>query len=200
MSAPSRRIFAIAKALRLGSVQNLLNAPRSREAVSAFFIQIGFRTASTSSVAMVSTGFLRRGAAYVSKVGFPLGFVLFVSEPADSASLHVVSHLAERGNAAVALAFLNGISPLRDLAACVAAFSRASARGTLIALPKPISLALPRQVKRRTHLRAPLSVTIKYRLPPSLYFPAFADATFRAVSFPSHGRPFPCQSPSGPQK
>jgi hypothetical protein len=37
--------------------------PRTREAVSAFVVQIGFSTASTSSVAMVSTGFARNGAA-----------------------------------------------------------------------------------------------------------------------------------------
>jgi hypothetical protein len=36
--------------------------PRTREAVSAFVVQIGFRIASTSSVVMVSTGLARSGA------------------------------------------------------------------------------------------------------------------------------------------
>jgi len=61
----------------------------------------------------------------------------------------------------VALALVDRIEPLGNLRRALAAFSRASARGTLAALPNPISFARPRQVKRKTHLRAPVSETIK---------------------------------------
>jgi hypothetical protein len=43
----------------------------------------------------------------------------------------------------------------------LAAFSRAWARGTVDALPRPISFGLPRQVKRRTHFLVPVSETIR---------------------------------------
>jgi len=52
-------------------------------------------------------------------------------------------------------------------------------------VPSPISFALPLHVKRRTHLRDPVGETIRYRLPPSLYLPGLAVATFRAVSLPA---------------
>lgn len=63
MATPPGGVFALAEALGLGRVQNLLNPAATREAVSAFVDQIGFSTASTSSVAMVSTGLARNAAA-----------------------------------------------------------------------------------------------------------------------------------------
>ena len=43
----------------------------------------------------------------------------------------------------------------------VAALSRASASDTLAALPRPISVGLPRDVNLRTHLRAPVLETTR---------------------------------------
>jgi hypothetical protein len=63
MAAPSSAVFAFAEALSLGRVQDLSIRPRTREAVSAFVVQIGFRTANTSSVATVSTPLARNAAA-----------------------------------------------------------------------------------------------------------------------------------------
>jgi hypothetical protein len=54
-----------------------------------------------------------------------------------------------------------GLSPWAIFRLALAAFSRASARGTLAALPSPISFARPRHVNRSTHLRDPVSETIK---------------------------------------
>jgi hypothetical protein len=54
-----------------------------------------------------------------------------------------------------------GLCPIAIFRRALAALSRASARGTLAALPSPISFALPRQVNRSTHLREPVSETIK---------------------------------------
>jgi hypothetical protein len=54
-----------------------------------------------------------------------------------------------------------GLSPWAIFRRALAALSRASARGTLVALPSPISFALPRHVNRSTDLRAPVSETIK---------------------------------------
>ena len=88
--------------------------------------------------------------------------MLLVSEAGRKRFPYIVGHLAKRGNATVALALVNGVEPLGNLPSrALAAFSRASARGTLAALPSPISFALPRHVKRSTHLRAPVSETIK---------------------------------------
>ena len=59
--SPSRKPLALA-ASKTFSIR-----PRIREAVSAFVVQIGFRTASTSSVAMVSTGLAQRSGASAPK-------------------------------------------------------------------------------------------------------------------------------------
>ena len=63
MAAPAGRVLAFAEALGLGCVQNLLDPSPDPGSGFGLFIQIGFRTASTSSVAMVSTGLARKGAA-----------------------------------------------------------------------------------------------------------------------------------------
>jgi hypothetical protein len=64
--SPSRKPLALA-ASKTFSIR-----PRTREAVSAFVVQIGFRTASMSSMAMVSAGLARKGAAQVRLS--PLGY------------------------------------------------------------------------------------------------------------------------------
>jgi len=62
VSAPPRRIFALAEPLVPGGVGFSMR-PRTRDAVVAFVVQIGLRAASTSSVPMVSTGLSFNGAA-----------------------------------------------------------------------------------------------------------------------------------------
>jgi hypothetical protein len=73
--------------------------PRTREAVSAFVVQMGFRTVSTSSVAMVSTGLARKGAGVGLQHRFPLSLVFLIPETSAKRFPHVISHLAKRGNA-----------------------------------------------------------------------------------------------------
>ena len=63
MAAPPGGVLAIPDPLALAASSTFSMRPRTREAVSGFVIQIGFRTASTSSVAMVSTGLARKGPA-----------------------------------------------------------------------------------------------------------------------------------------
>jgi hypothetical protein len=63
MTTPPGWVLAIPEALGLAASKTFSMRPRRREAVSPFSVQIGLRTASTSSVAMLSTGLARRGAA-----------------------------------------------------------------------------------------------------------------------------------------
>ena len=64
MAAPSRRIFARTQSLRLCGVQHQLGTrPRTREAVSGFSSQRGFKTAKTAAVSIWFIGRARRGSA-----------------------------------------------------------------------------------------------------------------------------------------
>jgi hypothetical protein len=73
----------------------------------------------------------------------------------------MIRHVPECGNATRAFSLVDGIRPIAILRRALAAFSRASAREMLVALPSPISFGLPRHVNRSTHLREPVSETIK---------------------------------------
>jgi len=76
-----------------------------------------------------------------------------------------------------------GFSPALSSLRASCALSRASASETTSAEPSPASVALPSITKRKTHRRAPLGETIRYKLSPSPCRPGFAVATARAVSF-----------------
>jgi hypothetical protein len=63
VTAPPRRILAVTESLRFGGVQYALNPTAKAGGGSGFPFQSGFRTESTSSVVILSTGRRRRGAA-----------------------------------------------------------------------------------------------------------------------------------------
>jgi hypothetical protein len=93
MAAPPGVVFALPESSCLGRIQDLLDTPRTREAVSALLVQSGLRIARMSSVVIVSTGLPRSGAAPVSS--FSIG--LFRSGPnsqlwkAEACYLHSLS-------------------------------------------------------------------------------------------------------------
>ena len=127
--------------LRLGSIEDLFDPTANREAVSAFVVQIGFRTARTSSVDTVSTGLARR-CGIGGERRFPLRLVLLISEARRQRGNDLVCHLTEGRDAAGTLALGDRVlSGLSDLRRAAAAFSLASDSVTLDALPRPISLA-----------------------------------------------------------
>ena len=99
--------------------------------------------------------------------------------------MHLIGHFPEGRDATGAFALMDGVDALRDHPARMGGLLTGIGKGDGGGVPRPISRALPRQVKRRTHLREPIGETIRYRLPPSLYLPAFAASTFRAVSLPA---------------
>ena len=81
--------------------------------------------------------------------------MLLISDPGRQRDNDLVCHLTEGGDVAGTLALRDRFCPASRVRTATAALSLALDSGTLDALPRPISLAWPRHVKRRTHLRDP---------------------------------------------
>jgi hypothetical protein len=85
----------------------------------------------------------------------------WLRNPAASASQTLSATSPKVGMSPALFRASIGLRPLAMILRASAAFSRTSASGTAFAAPRPISLAVPRHVKRRTHLREPVGETTK---------------------------------------
>ena len=184
MAAPPRRVFCSPMPFGFRGVQNLLNSSaQSRGRLSPFSpdrLEDGENVLSRNCI----DGLASKGPGILARVIRHCALCLALRKPADKVSQTSSAISPNVGTPPSRLRSSMGLRPFERVRRASAAFSRASASGTSFALPRPISLAAPRHVKRRTHFREPVSETIKYRLPPSLCLPGFAVATLRAERRP----------------
>src|SRR6476660_8775882 len=161
MTAPPGGVLAVTESLCLGRVQHLFNPPSHPR--GGFGLCCPDRLQDCQHV--IGGDGVHRHGAQGSGIGlkrrFPLSLVFLISETGRKAS-HTTSAISPNvGMPPSRLRSSMGFRPWAIFRRALAAFSRASARGTLVALPSPISFGLRRHVNRSTHLREPVSETIK---------------------------------------
>ena len=122
--------------------------PRTRDAVSGIFCQIGLRTLSTSAVVISSTALLRSGMAYSRSVISHCArcFALRQLEPMDSMCRSASSPNVSLRSAACL--DVRGSFPSARSARASSALFRAKAIGTAAVPPRPISQRLPSDGRR----------------------------------------------------
>ena len=131
MAAPACRVFALPKALRFGGVQNLFNAAAHSRGCLGFSVQIGFRTARTSSVEIVRRA-RARAERHRCRASYPLRLVLLVSEASGKGFANLSAISPNVGTPPSRLRFSIGFNPFASVLRASAAFSRAWASGTVI--------------------------------------------------------------------
>src|ERR1700682_3544258 len=142
MAAPAGGVFASAKAFGLCRIQNLLNsAPYAR---GSFGLYCPDRLQDPKHVVGADgvDGLPTQGCSICLQRGFPLCLMFFVPEPRSKRFPDVVGHLAERWNAAVALAFINRVQALGNLPACTRGFLASIGEGDAGGATKPHFLGL----------------------------------------------------------
>ena len=161
MAAPPGGVLAVAEALGLGRVQNLFNP--SAHPRGGFGLRRPDRLQDRQHV--IGGDGIHRLGAQGSGVGlqrrFPLSLVLLVPETRRKRLPHVVGHLAKRGNATVALALVNWVEPLGNLPARAGGLLAGIGKGNAGGAAEPHLLGPAAPGEAQTHLRAPVSETIK---------------------------------------